>query len=279
MTIRKDRQTCYINSTLLSYLLTGLYPPTRRIIESLNSGVKELLDNNIVTKIKSDKINEYTINISNFNEKGTGKNYYTVVEEVNVETILKSNKTHCGVVSSLLRFYIYLLSTVHKKGSKQEGVGFTSLKDMADITDINEKTIRSYLKKLEKLNLIYVYRPKNSIIFNSGEIREITSTYGEYKNKGKIIQVGQEHENTYGTDIENQFKKVNRASLNKTRGLSQKYNHLNLCLLDGKDIPYSYDECKKIYLAMVEYNVKYEYRPERIKDLTVFSEFDFYNTE
>jgi DNA-binding transcriptional regulator YhcF (GntR family) len=240
------------------------------LIESINKGLKELIDNNLITKLGSDKVNEYEIDITNLSKESKPKDYYTTIEEDNVNVILKHSNQHIGTTLSMLRFYVYLMSTVHKKGSLHEGVGFTQLSDMAEITSINEKTIRSYLQKLETMKLVYTYHATKSIVFNSGEIREISSAYGEYKNKYKIIQVGQEYESKYGSDFQTQFKKLSRKELNKTRGLSQKYNHIVMCQLEDKEIPYTYEECKLIYDAMVEYNEKYKFRPERIKDLSVF---------
>lgn len=267
----------YVNPVMLSYLLTGSYPPTRAILHSLVKGIKELGTEQIITLSQSERVNEWIVDTSVMDESGVN-NYYTAIEETNVTTILLSNESHCGNVVSLLRFYIYLLSTVHKKGNKV-GVGFTSLTHLSDATDLNVKTVNTYLTKLEELELIYVHRSKESIKFDSGEIREISPTYGEYKNKDKIIRIGKEYENAYSLSIKEQHKKILRANGNATRSASHKYNHLVKCINEGIELSENNEYYKEIYIAMVEYNKKYEHRKERIKDLSIFSRFDFYKND
>lgn len=276
LTRGKKENIFFARSDLLSYLLTRQYPPVKQIMSIISTGVTELKENKIISIIQSDKSNEWVIDITALNNNYTRDDYYTAIDENDVYTILLSNEKHYGISVSLLRFYIYIVSTLQKKKDGRGGVGFTQLDTITAETGVTHKTARKYLKRLEELNLIYIYHPNDSIIFNTGEIREISSVYGKLEDKDKIIEVGKTYEETYGAAIKNKFKKISKKNGALTRGYSQKYNHLQICVNSGKDAPYSYNECKEIYLAMIDYNEKYKDREERLKDLSVFMIFDFY---
>lgn len=268
----------YVTTSLLSYLLTKIYPPNRFILHSLSNGIIDLANRQIIIMSQNDKEGEWIIDLSVINECGDKKedNYYTSVKEKDIPIILSSNEKHYGRSISLLRFYIYVLSTLHKKKDNKQGLGFTSLNKMSLASGITKKTIISYFNKLEELELIYTYHAKNTVVFNNGNIREISSTYGRFENKEKIIQYGSEYEEKYGSEFESSFKKLSRNEMSKTKSYSQKYTYLVKCIAEGKPNPYDEQECKDIYKSMQSFNIKSNNPKSKKKDLTVFSKFKFY---
>lgn len=275
---RGDEFMYYVTPATLSYLLTKTYPPNRFILHSLNNGIIDLAKRQIIIMSQNDKDGEWIIDLSVMNECGDKKenNYYTSVKETDIPIILSSNEKHFGRSISLLHFYIYVLSTLHKKKDDKQGIGFTSLNKMSAATGITKKTIISYINKLEELKLIYTYHAKNTVVFTSGDIREIPSTYGKYENKEKIDRYGSEYEEKYGSEFTTSFKKLNRSEMSKTKSYSQKYAYMVKCIDEGKQNPYEEPECKDIYTCMQSFNDKSKDPKNKKKDLSIFSNFDFY---
>ena len=273
--MRKNKKLYYVNVNLLAYVLTDLFPVSRPIFNSINNGITNLADNKII-KFNPDMDNtkkkyEWIVDLSCIYERD---GYFSNAMIDDIRKILSESK-HFGSAASLLRFYIYLLTTIHKKKDDMNGVGFTSISDMSDKAGLNEKTIYSYFERLETLDLIYVYRPKVSIIKKDGNIKEIPASYGRLCDKNNIITVGTNYETKYTTQSTSKEKK------NNLRSLSQKYTVIFNCLRDSKKIPYEDNIVKEIYYAIKELNEKYENssRTERIKPLEIFSEYDFYEEE
>lgn len=277
--VRRDEKNYYTTINTLSYLLTHKLPAENNFTKNLLEGFYGLVEKKIVDVDSTIEKNGWIINtkgVTHYSTTGSIE-YYTTIDESDVAKILLSSKTYYTRSISLVRFYAYMLSTITKKGAK-EGVGFLTQDDMSCHTGIHKKTIIKYIKTLEDLKLIYVYRPKDYIIFQSGEIVEIGNTYGEYKNKDKIITIGQEYAEAYGEKFKVKHKRLNKNLANKTRGYSHKFRHLKKRIEQGHDPEYTYDECKEIYLAMRDLNARYikEGSNERLKDLSVFKSYDFY---
>lgn len=294
MLLRKDISTYYVNTSLLSYLLTGKYPADNNLVKNIAEGIEGLEKKYIIKFVISQEVkNEWLIDadlivkdkVNKSTENYIKKNddeveYYSAVQESAINKILMLNERYYTKSISLLRFYIYLLTTIFKKkDDKNEGVGFTSIQKMVKDIGYNRKTITSYLATLSDLELIYIYKPKDFILFEDGDIIEISHTYGKYENKDKVIAAGKSHESKYGEKLKSKHKKVNKIKSDKTRGLSQKYRHIYRCFNEGKEIPYTYRQCKEIYDVMRELNKRNESEhPDRVKDLSLFIEYDFYET-
>lgn len=247
------------------------------MINSIISGIENLLDNYIIKEIKdipekNVKKHEWIIDASLIYEKN---GYFTNMTFDELKKIL-SIECHYGKSITLLRFYNYILSTLHKKKTDSTyGVGFTSVETMVDKMGLNQKTIYSYLIELEQHELMHVYRPQISIVKKDGTIKEIPSTYGRFEDKEKIDRIGREYENKQNN------KKLPRKN-NNNRALSQKYVQIKKCIDEGRCIPDKYkDELKDIYLVAFELNKKYnqESRKDKIKDLTMFKNYEFYKGE
>ena len=154
--MRKNKKLYYINVNLLAYALTDLFPATRSMYNSINNGITNLIDNEIIKLItdigNTKRKYEWIIDLSYIYERD---GYFSNAMIDDIRKILSESK-HFGSATSLIRFYIYLLTTIHKKKDDMNGVGFTSISDMSDKTGLNEKTIYSYFERLETLYLIYV---------------------------------------------------------------------------------------------------------------------------
>lgn len=289
MLLRKNLIEHYVNSHYLAYLLSGLYHVDSKLTNAICNGVDGLAEKNLITIVhKNNKNDEWIINLAQLKKENwiskdnSNKKFYSAIDEMDIHKILNYNKNYYTKSISLVKFYSYLLSTLSKTNGTNwtKGVGFTSIGEMSDTICHSTKTVSQYLKQLEEMKLIFIYRSKDMIKYSSGEINMITHTYGKYTDKEVIIKAGREHDANYGHNTKKEMKRIKKDVGDKTRGYSQMYSTIRKRLDKGENIPYDYDLCKDIYFAMVEFNKRYEKeKPDRLKKLSIFSEYDFYNDD
>lgn len=265
----------YISVGLLSYILSGKNVTTRSITSSIVKGLEDLEKNKEVYKVtlKGSRKHESVYNLKklHFNAK-KDKIYYTVLDSVILMSLVNDPSKN---KLQLLRFYCYLITTVMKTKEKKD-VGFKSYQDMAKELSITRQTVSKYMDKLEELEIVYIYRSSDSIVYDDGKIREISNVYGDYKNKKKIIACGIQHERDYGKNSVENVKLVSKSKAKSTRSASAKYNVILGDLAEGGKIRYDYNECKEIYETLLEFNKRYSYDEDRQKDLSIFKDYDFY---
>lgn len=265
--IRQDTDTYFISLGYLSFLLVGKQVASQLVTSSILSGIAKILKDNPDMYVEKKRANDWTLNLSKFKIEKDSKKYYTVINSDYIVKILNSNLKE---KIELLRFYCYIMTTLSKTGDKV-GVGFTSYENMDTATGICRQTISKYMDKLEQLNIIYIYRSSDSIKIDN-MIREIPNVYGDINNKDKIKIVGSEHEDNYGLNK----KRIKKNKEKSSRSASAKFNIMLNDLNTTGEIRYTNAECKEIYETLVKYNEKYSYDEGLQKDLSIFSNFDFY---
>ena len=275
--LRNNISNYFVSIGLLSYYLTGKQITSRLVTKSILSGLDNLIKKKMITTMESDKdrrTNDWILDLSklqiNTDKNKKEKEFYTSIDSKYVSMILNSDMKD---KISIVRFYCYLMSTVSKTGEKA-GVGFTSYQDMAKSINICRQTISKYMDKLENKNIIYIYKSTDSILDSKG-IREIPNTYGDIGNKNKIISVGRSYIENYG----NNAKKIKSTKTSKTRSASAKYNILMKDLESTGEIRYTPKVMKEIYETLLEYNRKYSDYEKDPKDLSIFSNYNFYKGE
>jgi hypothetical protein len=241
--------------------LSGKICSSRRILENINNGINELSNIGMIDIVEIDKDHGFIINASKINIENTNdtKEYYIALNLEDVYKILNFDKIKSF---KMLRYYTYLLTTFMQKTS----VGFQTIKTMVESTNINDKSIMKYNTILQNLELIHVYKAKDILLDDGGDISGIANTYGRYKDKDKVISAGRNHESKYGN---NHITKINKSVGNKTRSAAQKYN----AFCNGKE--YSEEELEGVYLTLIEFNNRQCYDDKK-KDLSIFSKFKFY---
>lgn len=257
----KNRYEYYITGEAVYCYLMGDLADDLRKIKIFNNAIMELCESGYITILQNKKNNRFKVDVRNLvieNVKES-KNYYTIVYQEEIYKIMNSNERYHF---KLLRYFLCLTSTfIQDSGGLVSYTPANILRDIADIKNI--KTVYRYNEILQDLKIIYVHKSKDYIKEGS-EIKTISNVYGRYKDKDFIAGVGDNYSNLYGAK---RFSNVQ-----STRSASHKY----MWWLKGKE--YSYDELKEVYLTLVEFNKKYErIDNSKIKDLTVFSEYDFYD--
>lgn len=277
--LKKDECIYYMNVNLLAFLLTRRLPVETNLSKNLVDGINGLKSKGLISNYDVGEKNGWIIDASIYIDtfKSCNDSFYTVIDKDDICKILNSNKTYYVKSISIVRFYAYLLTTISKTGNKK-GVGFLNSDDISAQTNLHKNTVLSYMKVLEELRIIYIYRPSDYILLQSGDIVEIGNTYGRYQDKDKVIAIGSEYAESYGESFKIKYKRLDKSAANKTRGYSHKFRHLKKRIEQGLDPEYTYDECKEIYLAMRDLNARYikEGNNERLKDLSVFKVYNFY---
>ena len=256
----KNRHEYYITGEAVHCYLTGNLTDDLRDIKIFNNAIMELCESGYITILQNKKNTRFKVDASKLiieNVKES-KNYYTIAYQEEIYKIMNSNEKYRF---KLLRYFLCLTSTfIQDSGGLVSYTPANILRDIADIKNI--KTVYRYNEILQDLKIIYVHKSKDYIREGS-EIKTVSNIYGRYKDKDFITGVGDNYSNLYGT------KRFSNA--HSTRSASHKY----MWWLKGKE--YSYDELKEVYLTLVEFNKKYErIDNSKLKDLTVFSEYDFY---
>ena len=290
MLLRKNESLYYVNVKQIGYLLTKKYPTKGNLDRNVLSGIKGLISAKIISDENQvqDKKEEWILNLSNLIQSSQNKDkeeiklsrdFYTFVDDEEIHKILNLNNKYFTKSINLLRFYLYVLSTIFKSG-KHKGVGFTSLSNMVEDTGISSKTISSYLAILVENELLYIYKSKDFIKFDTGEFIEISHTYGRFKDKDLIDEIGSVHENEYGSKLNSKHKKVKKPT-NNVRSYAQKYAYIKKSIEETGVIPYNdEDKIRDVYKFMKKLNKKQEgIKGKKTYPLDIFSSFDFYEDD
>lgn len=278
MICRKDKSNYYISLNMLDYYLHGKISSNRYTIAALKRGIHELINFDFISLIDCVGKNEYVLDLSkiyfDIQHAGQNKNYFVIVSTDEIYTIMnydtKDNFKLC-------RYFVYLIGTFYlskdKSANNNGMIGFMSISIMSDNTNICTRSIKSYNAILQDLKLIYVYKSDEILKTSDGEITGFSNTYGRYKDKEIVIKAGKAHEKEYGSKHQAEVKRAIKVNGDKMRSYTMKF----LNFKKGKEYPYS--ELKEIYLALHENNksliAKYK-NHDNLKDLTSFSDFDFY---
>lgn len=276
--LRNNVNNYFVSIGLLSYYLTGKQITSRLVTKSILLGLNKLIKKKMITTKELDKdrrTNDWILDLSklqiNTDKNKKEKEFYTSIDSKYISMILNSDMKD---KISIVRFYCYLMTTISKTGEKA-GVGFTAYQDMAENINICRQTISKYMDKLEDKNIIYIYKSNDAIILQPNVVREIPNTYGDIDNKSRIISIGRNHVENYGKNA----KRIKSSKNSKTRSASAKYNILMKDLESTGEIRYTPKVMKEIYETLLEYNRKYSDYEKEPKDLTVFSNYNFYKGE
>lgn len=268
----------YITSELLSfYVLNKLHLP-RRFDEYISCGLNELIDNNYVSVLESCK-KTYILDLSSLYVDGK-KHKYT---EINSEEIISIMNIDYGGRFNLLKYFISLIGTINSEievyvgcDSKRNIVGNMTIDFLSSLTKLNRNTIMSYNDILVENSLIYIYKSGDTC-YKENEIRSLKNVYGRTQDKEYIDEFGKNQQKFHNS---NKYVKTDKNKSNSKRALAQKY----VALCNGKE--YSKQEIIEIYQYIVSENNKYiklkdknnsDYYDDKIRDITIFKEFDYLN--
>jgi len=262
---RFDYDPVFINRNMISYYLTGKRKLSRSIDDILKSGIKELIENNIIC-CEEQNSQTYYFGLKNIKLEDTVK--FVFVDFDDIRKIMQCN--YKGKIG-LLRYYIVLLGTFISKNhvtdirdpEKYNNVlGMMSQEYIANLADISVHTVVEYTKILEQLELLYVSRCSFMFKDANGNIKKHNNIYGRHIDKDIIDDFTNVRYEMY-----DDLHKVQLSyTANNSRSLMQKYNQL----VKGK----SYDKLviNDIYNYVCLYNKKH---PKKCKNMSVFEKYGY----
>lgn len=197
------------NVRQIEFALCNGFLLTRRKRDSIKCGISELILSECISVLFEEK-GDYFIGNS-FSVDGKGS--FTMIDIHDIRCIFNCD-IECDKFS-LVRFYIFLLSTINEV----DKVGWWTINNIASQLNINTKTVMTYTSVLEELKLIYVHRPNVTIMDVNGEPKRANNTYGRYCDRGKIINCAMEYINKL-----NVFNGEGSLSIVDGRSISARYN-------------------------------------------------------
>lgn len=262
---RNEFDCIFTNKNMINYYLTNKVTATRHFDDSIRNGLIELFDKHVII-CKNKTGTDYYLNDDNLKLKPEDKFVFVDIEDI--QKILNCN--YKGKLY-LLRFYICLLSTFLSKNrildirdpEKYNNIlGMMSQEYLAYLSGVSVHSVVEYVKLLEELKIIYVYRCSFMFRDAFGNIKRHNNIYGKYKDRDIIDEFAKVKYEMYDDLHKIKFEKT----VNTYRSLMQKYN----CLIKGK----KYDEktIDDIFRYIVEYNNK---NPDKEKDLSVFESYGY----
>ena len=249
----------------IGYFITGKFLKTmikrdRTLLENIRVGIQSLADRKIITILDQSGDN-YIISNQGL-EVDTNKEKFVVVELWEMQKIFsESNKPF-----NVFTFFVNLIGTINNKTKEWH----MSQDDMAGLWGASKRTINNYLKQLENMQLIYVYKHKKRR--KDGTYQKLNNSYGRYCDKDVIIAEAQKYSDA--VECEDFIEKLDRRAIklryNAYCSGAKKYINNPVAVID------LYKECiaynKSLKLKPVEGCYDGEWKQGELLDLSVFSE-------
>lgn len=262
---RYEFDKVFINKNMINYYLTNNTIMPKRFEGNLRDGIRELLDKDIIECYKKNAT-DYYLNLKNIKLEEDDKFVFIDLEDIQKIMTYK----YQGKIP-ILRFYICLLGTFLSKNSVHDTrdpnkfnnvIGMMSQEYLANLIGISKSSAIEYIKILENLKIIYIYRCHLMFRDAYGNIKKHNNVYGKYKDKDIINDFVKIKYSMYDDLHRVQTEKV----INSYRSLMQKYN----CLCNGTK--YNEKTIEDIFKHVVDYNNKH---PKNEKDLTIFKQYGY----
>ena len=229
--------------SLIGYEMTGKFLKSssrkeRTIIEGIRDAIRSLAKNGFIEIINQDNDN-YILSGKGL-EVNADKKKFVVLEQWEMQSIFETANKPFNVFS----FYCSLIGTINNQTKEWH----MSQDEMVTTWRFGKETINDYLKQLEDMKLIYVYRHRKRR--KDGTYQKLNNSYGRYCDKDAIIAEAQKYAET--VECEDFCEKIDR------RAVKLRYN----AYCDGAkkyiDNPAA---IIALYKECVAYNKSLEYRP------------------
>lgn len=267
-----NKDIYYISLNQLAFELTNENKYNRYFINSLEQGVNDLINNDIIDLVDAISKTEYILDLSKLYFKDE---FFTTIDTDEIHKIMSQNSDKFKV----LYYFTVLIGTLINKDTELllKDTGAMSQSYFAEQTGITLKSIRKYNNVLEELKLVFTYHSDDLLRFDDGTIKNITNTYGRYCDIETVKKSYLRYKSQYGYNFIEEQKIVKKQMGKINRSLSQKYNNM----LKGKK--YCYEDTKEIYFGMIELNKSLreryysdDYYNQYRKNLDIFKDYDFY---
>jgi hypothetical protein len=296
--VNKTESNYYVSANMLYYILTAETKYQQRFYDSIKSGIANLIDIKLITKINDAFINDYILDLSKIyfetkkpKDAELSENNYFV--KINLDEVHKIMKVK-NIKFQLLKYFIFLIGSIDNSSftyinsieTVNSFVGGLTIDYHIKLTGIPKSNILAYSNVLEDLKLVYFYRHQDYVA-KDGKTISLHNSYGRYKDKDLITKYGKEYAEAKGSSKCN--KKVTKNIANIKNSLIQKYN--SLANGYGKYTP---NDIKEIYEFILIYNAdqdkvsefyknntsdyaisQIEKANNKKKDISIFNKYDY----
>ena len=197
-------ENLYVSISLLGYAITGRFLNTknqkdRTIVEGIREGLHSLIDREIIEVLDCNK-DDYI-----FSSKGmsvdTDKENFVVIKQWEMQRIFEmGNKPFC-----IFNFFVTIVGTINNTTKEWH----MSQDKMIEIFGGSKRTINDYLRQLEEMKLLYVFRPKKRR--TDGTFQSVNNSYGRYTDKEKIMFEALAYIET--VECEDTYNKIDRRAI------------------------------------------------------------------
>ena len=236
-------ENLYISIRLLGYAITGRFlnvknNKDRTIITGIKDGLDSLIKKEIIEIIDCDKDN-YILSSKGLTVD-TEKENFVVIEQWEMQRIFEDgNKPFC-----IFNFFSTIVGTINNITKEWH----MSQDGMVEIFGGSKTTVNSYLRQLEEMKLLYVYRPKKRR--SDGTFQNVNNSYGRYADRDKVISSALEYIGTI--ECEDINSKIDR------RAIKLRYNAFCNGAKKYKNNP---DLVESLIKECIEYNKSLEFKP------------------
>lgn len=225
----------YVTVRGMAYMLMGSQDYDKVLLKSLNEGINELVNAEIIS-IEKDFggkiLHEYSLDMSNLYFDGK-KSPYIIFHSEDLTKILSCESEDMKKKIKLLRYFIIVCGTFDgSKGMKnvdnnnlQCKIGHMPQSYIAEEARISVDTCQRYNSILEEMKVLYV-RKSNDKIRIYDKLKQITNTYSRYKDMELCDFWSYKMEEEYGVLHQIHVTKKNKEQADHNRRLAQIYNRL-----------------------------------------------------
>ena len=236
-------ENLYISTNLLGYAITGRFLNTknqkdRTITTGIKEGIDSLVERKIIEVVDCDRDN-YILSSKGLSVN-TEKENFVVIEQWEIQRIFEfGNKPFC-----IFNFFATLVGTINNVTKEWH----MSQDNMVEVFGGSKRTINDYLKQLEDMKLLYVYRPNKRR--SDGTFHNVNNSYGRYADRDKVISSALEYIGTI--ECEDINSKIDR------RAIKLRYNaYCN----GAKKYQNNPDLIKSLIKEYIDYNKSLKFKP------------------
>lgn len=234
-------ETLFTSIDEIGYFATGRFLDSKKdktIIQGIKQGLKSLSDRKIIEIIDTKK------DIYVLSPKGltvdTEKEKFLTVEQWEMQKIFNNSAKPFNVFD----FFAQIVGTINTITKEYH----MSQDSMIMFFGGSKSTLNDYIRQLEELKLLYMYRPHRRR--NDGTYRNINNVYGRYADKEAIISSAKDYIDTIDS--------IECANDSWRRATKLRYNHF---VAGAKKYRDNKDEVKRLYRDCIKYNKSLKHKP------------------
>lgn len=236
-------ENLYVSISLLGYAITGRFlnvkiQKDRTIISGIKEGLNSLIDREIIEVVDCNN-NDYILSSKGLSID-TDKEKFVVIEQWEMQRIFEMGNKPFGIFD----FFATIVGTINNITKEWH----MSQDGMVEIFGGSKTTVNSYLRQLEEMKLLYVYRPKKRR--SDGTFQNVNNSYGRYADRDKVISSALEYIGTI--ECEDINSKIDR------RAIKLRYNAYCNGAKKYKNNP---DLVESLIKECIEYNKSLELKP------------------